>query len=231
MDNKVLRTVAEIDDLPTRSVVMDGSGEVWRRAVTGLWDNLDTSGDPPLEESETILWQSTESGVRVLWLGSEDYKIPPPDALSSPPTDDVREALARVIWECDHHERAVLADCRGIAEVILADPRFEVRLRGTVTEPTEVKRAETSAGFAIWRIPNADYTGQPVRTITVQESSLATEFRVWLGYDDERRMHLTADAAREVREALTAWLREFGLDGVLGFLVVVELGIAVAVTR
>lgn len=141
--------------------------------------------------------------------------------LSSPPADDVREALidamvnvevtnGMVEFADDEDDRR---DAGHLADAILSDPRFEVRLRGTVTEPTEVKRAETSAGFAIWRIPNADYTGQPVRTITVQESSLATEFRVWLGYDDERRMHLTADAAREVREALTAWLREFGLDG------------------
>lgn len=74
------------------------------------------------------------------------------------------------------------------------------------------EREQTPRGFALWRIPNADYTGQPVRTITVQESSIATEFRVWLGYDDEQRMHLSAEAARDVRNALTAWLGESGLE-------------------
>lgn len=75
-----------------------------------------------------------------------------------------------------------------------------------------MSREQTERGFAIWRIPNADYTGEPERIVTVQESSLATEFRVWVGYSDEQRMHLTADAARQVRDALTAWLGETGLE-------------------
>lgn len=71
------------------------------------------------------------------------------------------------------------------------------------------ERNVTPRGFAIWRIPNADYRGEPVREITVQKSSLV-EPRVWVGYSDADRMHLTVAAAKEVRDALTAWLQEIG---------------------
>jgi len=64
----------------------------------------------------------------------------------------------------------------------------------------------TNRGFAIWEFPNADYRVEPERTVTVQESSLATEQRVWVGYSDGERMHLTIDAARELKDALSAWL-------------------------
>ena len=72
------------------------------------------------------------------------------DALSSPPADDVREALARTFWEA-----AVLDNPEGVPgesweELLSEEPAwaegfysqadatlatFEVRLRGTVTEP------------------------------------------------------------------------------------------------
>lgn len=71
------------------------------------------------------------------------------------------------------------------------------------------ERDTTARGFAIWRIPNADYPREPERIVTVQQSSLV-EPRVWLGYDDSDRMHLTVAAAKEVRDALTAWLQGIG---------------------
>lgn len=71
-----------------------------------------------------------------------------------------------------------------------------------------IHRSTTGRGFAIWEIPNSQYTGAPTQIITVQESSLATESRVWLGYRDGERMHLSTNAARSIRDALTEWLDE-----------------------
>lgn len=69
------------------------------------------------------------------------------------------------------------------------------------------ERKETPRGFGVWEIPNRDYRGQPEYTVTVQESSLASERKVWLGREGTLgRMHLTEDAARAVRDALTEWL-------------------------
>ena len=80
-----------------------------------------------------------------------------------------------------------------------------------------MEKYTTSRGLARWNIPNRDYAGEPERTLSVQESSLASEFRVWVGYSDTQRMHLTVDAARDLRDALSEWLAEvqptYGSDG------------------
>lgn len=57
------------------------------------------------------------------------------------------------------------------------------------------------------RFEHADYEGDPERLFTVQESSLATERKVWIGQGDERA-HLNEDEARIVRDALTEFLGE-----------------------
>lgn len=68
---RVVSTVAELDALPTQSVVMDGDGQVWRKSHA-LWDCLDLNGDQPREESRTVLWQSREPRATVLWVGGTD---------------------------------------------------------------------------------------------------------------------------------------------------------------
>lgn len=58
--------IALLDSLPTRAVVMDGSGEVWRKLGTGKWDRLDSDGGEPAEISSTVVWQSLPPTVEVL---------------------------------------------------------------------------------------------------------------------------------------------------------------------
>lgn len=69
-------------------------------------------------------------------------------------------------------------------------------------------RAETDRGFGYWLIENRDYAGDPPYRVSIQESSLATERKLWLGREGAGRMHLSEQAAREVRDALDAWLGE-----------------------
>ncbi|MDF2047099.1 hypothetical protein P2P98_13105 [Microbacterium sp. Kw_RZR3] len=71
---EALTDVEALESLPTRSVVMDGGGKVWRKLVTGLWDCLDTNGDPPAEESHTVLWQSAPPRVAVLWRPAAEVR-------------------------------------------------------------------------------------------------------------------------------------------------------------
>lgn len=61
------RFVEELNALPIRSIVMDGSGDLWRKTVTGLWDCLGASWDQPSEESRTVLWQSASPSFTLLW--------------------------------------------------------------------------------------------------------------------------------------------------------------------
>jgi hypothetical protein len=63
----------------------------------------------------------------------------------------------------------------------------------------------TERGFAYTAFEYQDYRSTPKRTFSIQESSLATERKVWIGADDERA-HLNEAEARIVRDALTAWL-------------------------
>lgn len=64
----------------------------------------------------------------------------------------------------------------------------------------------TERGFAIWRFENTDYDSEKPYTVTVQQSSLAFEHKVWVGPDGGRRMHLDVVRARMLRDALTDWL-------------------------
>jgi hypothetical protein len=73
----------------------------------------------------------------------------------------------------------------------------------------------TNRGFEITEIEVADYPGEQPRTLQVQESSLASERKVWLGQADGpghgepgRRFHLNEDEARQVRNALARFLGE-----------------------
>jgi hypothetical protein len=73
----------------------------------------------------------------------------------------------------------------------------------------------TNRGFQFTEIEVADYPGEEPRTLQVQESSLATEHKVWLGQADGpghgepgRRFHLNEDEARQVRDALSRFLGE-----------------------
>lgn len=60
----------------------------------------------------------------------------------------------------------------------------------------------THRGFKMYaEFPHRDYSDSPERILTVQESSLATESKVWIGLDDNRA-HLSVEEARRVAEAL-----------------------------
>ncbi|ONI65668.1 hypothetical protein CSIV_05155 [Microbacterium sp. CSI-V] len=64
-------------------------------------------------------------------------------ALSSPPADDVREALDDVI------RRHWVATPGEFRKALLSDPRLEVRLRGTVTETTDAEFWRTRTRAAL----------------------------------------------------------------------------------
>jgi hypothetical protein len=61
------------------------------------------------------------------------------NATGGAPADDVRGELMAVLLRNGHADWDSL-DASVVADAILSDPRFEVRLRGTVTEPTEATR-------------------------------------------------------------------------------------------
>lgn len=69
-----------------------------------------------------------------------------------------------------------------------------------------VTEGVTNRGFRLWEFPNADYAGQDSYTVTVQESSLASQRKVWVGPRRGDRMHLGVLEARMLRDALTQWL-------------------------
>lgn len=77
----------------------------------------------------------------------------------------------------------------------------------------------TERGFAITEIPFTDYRGSTPRIFQVQESSLATERKLWVGPSDAyadlgsgpmlmERAHLGEDEVRQVRDAMTEWLAQ-----------------------
>lgn len=67
----------------------------------------------------------------------------------------------------------------------------------------------TPRGFAMYTaFDHADYHGEESGIFTVQESSLATERKVWVG-QNEHRAHLSEDEARKVRDALTEFLDDW----------------------
>lgn len=88
--------------------------------------------------------------------------------------------------------------------------------------PIEEAIPETAPrGFRRLEVPFHDYRGSGERIFTVQESSLATERRLWVGPTDAyadlngdgaltlmERAHLDEDTVRKVRDAMTAWLGE-----------------------
>lgn len=64
----------------------------------------------------------------------------------------------------------------------------------------------TERGFAVYaRVEIGGDGYDPIVDFTVQESSLATERRVWVG-KGEHRGHLTEQQARAVRDALSEFL-------------------------
>jgi len=78
---------------------------------------------------------------------------------------------------------------------------------------------ETPRGFAYTEIPFQDYRGSTPRNIIVQQSSLATEDKLWVGVDKlyadlkgngeftlMERAHLGESEVRALRDTLTEWL-------------------------
>ena len=64
----------------------------------------------------------------------------------------------------------------------------------------------TTRDFGLWEIPVGGDDYDPVGTFQVQESSLATERRCWIGLKGTHRLHATVEEARRIRDALTEWL-------------------------
>ncbi|QMU97828.1 hypothetical protein FVO59_11885 [Microbacterium esteraromaticum] len=85
----------------------------------------------------------------------------------------------------------------------LAAHDAEVRA-GVVPEEPEWEYM-TPRGFGYTEIKVANYAGQPERTFSIQQSSLATECQVWIGLDDDRA-HMSVEQATRVRDALNAFL-------------------------
>lgn len=65
----------------------------------------------------------------------------------------------------------------------------------------------TPRGFAALRLQVRNYAEDDARTFTVQESSLATERKVWIGREGDRA-HMNEAEARAVRDALNQFLGE-----------------------
>lgn len=71
----------------------------------------------------------------------------------------------------------------------------------------------TDRGFLVASTPYAPYQGDPVDALTVQESSLATENRLWVGPRNGERLHLNVETATWLRDRITEWLGD-GVDPV-----------------
>lgn len=67
--------------------------------------------------------------------------------MTTDPITQAREALARLIWDCDHLDRAVLFDAEKIADAILAEFRLVRRGAPAVTDEM-VERATHAAYMA-----------------------------------------------------------------------------------
>lgn len=72
----------------------------------------------------------------------------------------------------------------------------------------------TERGFGMFAdFVYRDYQDADESRFTVQESSLATEVKVWVGVaGSSGRAHLGVDEPRAVRDALSAFLAEAGED-------------------
>lgn len=72
----------------------------------------------------------------------------------------------------------------------------------------------TPRGFSMYAdFVYRDYQSSDESNFTVQESSLASEAKVWVGVEGSSgRAHLGVDEARAVRDALSAFLVEVGED-------------------
>lgn len=76
-----------------------------------------------------------------------------------------------------------------------------------MSETTDGRVGSTPRGFGIYA-EGVDLYGE---SFSVQESSLATEYALWIGQDRTPdgtpcRAHLSVEQARQVRDAITAWL-------------------------
>lgn len=82
----------------------------------------------------------------------------------------------------------------------------EVDLAPASVVPEEPEwETTTQRGFGFTEIMVADYAGQAEVPFTIQQSSLATECKVWIGKGDARA-HMNVAEATRVRDALNAFL-------------------------
>lgn len=120
----------------------------------------------------------------------------------TPSIDELREAWLSAEFE-ERDSTTSDDDLRAEFDRALAAHDAEVRA-GVVAEEPEWEGV-TGRGFGFTEILVADYEGQPPRPFTVQQSSLATECKVWIGSGDTR-VHMNIEEASRVRDALNAFL-------------------------
>ncbi len=119
-------------------------------------------------------------------------------------------ALHAIAWQLVEYETDT--SDRGVSEEHYRDALerataiLPTLMPGVVAEEPEWER-KTDRGFGLTEILVSDYQGQPPRPFTVQQSSLATECKVWIGVGDTRA-HMSIGEATRVRDALNAFLAD-----------------------
>lgn len=100
------------------------------------------------------------------------------DALSSPPADDVREALIDAMIDVEvsggmvEFSKDERAEAAYLADAILADPGIEVRPRGTVTDAEHREAVHRAVRAGIESVRSGDADRDVVRAVADQVLAL-----------------------------------------------------------
>lgn len=128
------------------------------------------------------------------------------------PEQIARDIIVREYGEIEITRTNVLVDGARLVELIAA---------GIKEAQSQALPKATERGFRMLKFSYRDYRGCRPRTFSVQESSLATERKLWVGPDQSEivdsvgpfpasHAHLGIAEVKQVRDALTEWLREVG---------------------
>lgn len=128
------------------------------------------------------------------------------------PEQIARDVILKEYGEIELTRTNVLVDGARLVELIAA---------GISEAQSQALPKATERGFRMLKLSYRDYRGCHPRTFSVQESSLATERKLWVGPDQSEivdsggpfsasRAHLGIAEVKQVRDALTEWLREVG---------------------
>ena len=126
------------------------------------------------------------------------------------PEQIARDIIVREYGEIEITRTNVLVDGARLVELIAA---------GIRESQAQALPKTTERGFRVLQLSYQDYRGCEPRTFSVQKSSLATEHKLWVGPDQPEitgcgdpfsasRSHLGVNEVRQIRDALTEWLRE-----------------------